>query len=552
MSGGEEELPHKNLGHRLLLSLVGLFAFVVGLQWAGGAYRADFTGHDDEAAHFVTGLMVRDYIAAGLPAAPRPFAENYYFHYPKVAIGHWPPFFYLVQGIWMLVLPPSRFTIMLLMTSITAVLAWLLYFELRREVHELIALACAAILVAFPLVQAYTGAVMAEMLVALLVLLASLRFARYLESGRARDAVWFGLLASLAILTKPVGVVLAAVPPVGVLLSRRFELLKRLSFWAPAAIVMGLCAPWYFVVDRAFHQSWTQWGGIGVFEDPWRLEARQWHSQVGKVLFCVAGLGFLTILFSGLRTRRIGPRWSVAAGVLAGFFAFRTWVGASHEVRTLLVAMPAFMMFAAKGMATAGQWFTRLRITPGLAAACVVVLVAVSFVAERFRLVRRSPQGFAEAAAAVTSRQELRHSVILVSSLLGGEGAFIAEVALREPRPGRIVLRATKVLASSGWSGEDYQLRFHSAKEVAAFLESVPVGVMIWDRAPGSDAMKHHDLLMEVLKGDPDRWQLLGSYPSRGPGPPRLDVYRHVGHEGRPRSVIRLDLRPRLGKILER
>lgn len=549
---GGEELPHKNLGHRLFLCFVGFFLLVVGLQWAGGAYRADFTGHDDEAAHFVTGLMVRDYLVQGLPAAPRSFAENYYFHYPKVAIGHWPPFFYLVQGIWMLVLPPSRFTIMLLMTSITAVLAWLLYLELRREISGVVAVSSAAIFVALPLVQMHTGTVMAEMPLALLVLLASIRFARYLESARTRDALWFGLLASLAILTKPVGLVLAAVPPVGALLSRRLELLKRLSFWAPAAIVIVLCAPWYFIVDRAFHESWTHWGGIGIFEDPWRLEVRQWHSQVGKVLFCVAGIGFLTSLFSGLRAGRIGPRWSVAAGVLAGFFAFRTWVGASHEVRTLLVAMPAFMMFAAKGMATVGQWFARLRITPGLAAACLVALVTVSFLAERFRLVRHSPQGFAEAAAAITSRQELRDSVILVSSLLGGEGAFIAAVALRERRPGRIVLRATKVLASTGWTGHSYQLRIQSPEEVAAFLESLPVGVVIWDRAPGPQAMKHHELLLEALHARPGRWQLLGSYPVHGPTPPRLEVYRQVGHEDRPRKAIRLDMRRRLGKILER
>ena len=51
----------------------------------------------------MTGLMVRDYIAAGFPDSPFRFAENYYLHYPKVAIGHWPPVFYSIQAAWMLI-----------------------------------------------------------------------------------------------------------------------------------------------------------------------------------------------------------------------------------------------------------------------------------------------------------------------------------------------------------------------------------------------------------------------------------------------------------------
>ncbi|MCS6951811.1 MAG: glycosyltransferase family 39 protein [Bryobacterales bacterium] len=548
---GGETLARENL-LRDLSVLAGFFLLVFGLQWAGGAYRADFTGHPDEAAHFVTGLMVRDYIAAGAPAAPRAYAENYYFHYPKVAIGHWPPFFYVVQAVWMLFLPPSRFTIILLMTSIAAASAWFLYSELRRRVPELTALFTGAVFVLLPLVQAHTGMVMAEMLVALLGLLASIRFTRYLERGRGRDALLFGLLAALAILTKPIGVVLAAVPPVGVLLSGRLDLLKRWSFWAPAAIVLGLCAPWYFIVDRAFHDSWVDWGGIGIYESPWRLEWNQWHAQVGKALLFAAGLGFLSLLVSLLRTGHAQPCWAVAAGLLGGFLAFRAFVGASHEARVLLVGMPAFLMFVANGMAAAGSWVARSVPRARVAAACIVALATSAFFVERFRLVRRSPEGFAEAAADLMSRKELRNSVILVSSLLLGEGALIAEVALRDERPGRIVLRATKVLASVGWNGEDYDVRLDSPDQVAALLESIPVGVVVWDRAPGLNAMQHHDFVVQALRRDPGRWEPIGFYPRPAAGSPRLEVYRQVGHEGRQRKPIRLDLRNRLGKILER
>lgn len=527
---------------------------VFALQWAGGAYRAEFMGHDDEAAHFVTGLMVRDYLASGVPAPPLEYAENYYFHYPKVAIGHWPPFFYVVQGLWMLAVPPSRFSVMLLMTLITAAVAWLLYYELRREVPEPVALAAAGVFVALPLVQAHTGAVMAEMLVALLVLAASSCFVRYAEAGTTRSAIGFGTLAALALLTKPIGLIVAAVPPVVVVLSRRLDLLKRAWFWAPAAIVIVSCAPWYLIVDRAFHKSWTAWGGIGVFESPWVLEARQWRAAVGKALIAAAAAGLLTgVLVPLLRRGKVSVRWAAAAGVLLGFLLFRTFVGASHELRSVLVALPAFMMMAAQGAGWAARMFPLrwggLRVGAAGMAALMVLLVAV----ERFRLVRRAPHGFAAAARELTGRPELANSVMLVSSLRGGEGAFIAEVALRERRPGHIVLRATKVLASSGWSGHSYELRFETPEEVADYLESIPVGVVVWDGAGGYAPMEHHELLREALRRDPARWQKLGSYPANGPpGLPRVEVYRQVGHEGRPRNRIRLHLERRLGKVLER
>ncbi len=62
------------------------FGVEVGLQWISGAYSSEFDD-PDEPAHYVTGLMIRDYVAARAPAPPLAYAENYYLHYPKVSFG---------------------------------------------------------------------------------------------------------------------------------------------------------------------------------------------------------------------------------------------------------------------------------------------------------------------------------------------------------------------------------------------------------------------------------------------------------------------------------
>src|SRR2546423_1423416 len=91
-----------------------LFAIAVGSQHLTGAYRGEFGSEPDEAAHFVTGLCVHDYVAAGFPGNPLGYAKKYYEHYPKVALGHWPPFFYVVQTAWTLPFGASRVSILLL------------------------------------------------------------------------------------------------------------------------------------------------------------------------------------------------------------------------------------------------------------------------------------------------------------------------------------------------------------------------------------------------------------------------------------------------------
>src|SRR4051794_21668726 len=92
--------PYSWKGH---FAWLGCFlAVTVYLQFLAGAYHGEFGSEPDEAAHYVTGLFIHDYVKAGFPKHARQFADDYYNHYPKVAIGHWGPTFYLMQTAWAL------------------------------------------------------------------------------------------------------------------------------------------------------------------------------------------------------------------------------------------------------------------------------------------------------------------------------------------------------------------------------------------------------------------------------------------------------------------
>jgi hypothetical protein len=79
----------------------------------GSEYDAVRTA--DEPAHVVSSLLVHDYLTQGLGQNPLNFARSYYAHFPKVAIGRWPPLFHGTEALWMLVFGRSK----------RAMLAWL-------------------------------------------------------------------------------------------------------------------------------------------------------------------------------------------------------------------------------------------------------------------------------------------------------------------------------------------------------------------------------------------------------------------------------------------
>ena len=96
--------------------------------------------------------------------------------------------------------------------------------------------------------------------------------------------------------------------------------------------------------------------------------------------------------------------------------------------------------------------------------------------------------------------------VVLVSSDATGEGMFIADVALGEERPGHVVKRASKSLASSTWSGSGYTAAFQTADEVYAYLTSGKIRyLMVDDAVPDDKRRAHHDQIQRAIEQHRDR-----------------------------------------------
>jgi hypothetical protein len=85
---------------------------------------------------------------------------------------------------------------------------------------------------------------------------------------------------------------------------------------------------------------------------------------------------------------------------------------------------------------------------------------------------------------------------------------FIADVALQESRPGHVIQRASKSLASSTWSGSGYTPAFTTDDDVFRFLTDGGIRYLIVDDSP-DHRREHHDQVRRVIAQHPDHFAMI-------------------------------------------
>src|SRR6185369_1801524 len=186
-----------------------------------------------------------------------------------------------------------------------------LFHALRDEFGVVSAGLAAFILLGLPLFREYYAMVMAETLSAALMFAAMLAFGRFLDDERSSDAVWFGILAALAILTKGTGLALAVAGPLALAFTRKWHLLARPALWAAVAITAILAGPWTFY----FRHAGRDHGG-------WEEPSPSWHFTQQAIPYYAGKLGlalgfvFAILLLIGVfeKIRRPQLRRGVWAG----------------------------------------------------------------------------------------------------------------------------------------------------------------------------------------------------------------------------------------------
>jgi 4-amino-4-deoxy-L-arabinose transferase-like glycosyltransferase len=515
-----------------------LLGFVVVLQFLAGAYASGFGAYPDEPAHLVTSLMVRDFIASLHFQHPWQFAQQYYLHYPKVTIGHWPPLFYAALGTWFLIAGASRISALIFIALAAASTATIIYSTGKRLIGRWAGILAAVLFVASPLVQASSARVMTEHLATLGMLISTLWFARFARTGRIRDGLAFGTISAAAILTHGDAWALGLVPAVTVALTKRWYLLRRPGLWLAAVPVLVACVPWYVFTLHMQQGSW-----VGNVDSFWLQAIPAFSSSIRLalglpvVVFALIGVWRTIIRF---RPRaEVAPEWAALAGLAVATFTLHCMLPVGLDPRYMVSLLPSIVLFSTAGIAYIEDL---IGTRPWGAVGRIVLAVALiaAFGAESFAFpFRLRNGGYSRLVRAVEAQVANVPQVWLISSDATGEGCLVAAAAIQEARPGSYILLGKKILAGGDWLGRNTVDRFDTPAKLAVLLDQIPVTLIVIDDIP-TQSYPYQARLRKLVADDTDRWLLIGSYPQIKEGvdfPNSLHVYAR-------RPVASLTLKP--------
>jgi hypothetical protein len=553
-TAGPSKLVHRIAWIITALALLAVISF--HFRVARAELGSDLIGYD-QSRHYVTGVMTFDYVRHGLGSNPLKFAEAYFARFPKVSMGHWPPVYYAVQALWYFVAGPLPVSLRVLSALLAVAAAVVMLRRTSARYGPYLAALGAIVYLGLPAVQVYSWDTMAETLLALLVLLAALALAEFLENPSPRAAAWFVCWSVLAILTKgsawSLGLMLCCAP----LLAGRLRVYRSPWFWLSGAAIAILGAPFYLLVWR-LRLSYN----VNVVESLGKQAPVSGLGSLGPlpevvplivIAFGVLGLG--AALYSRF-VRRSGDRLHtetlvMAACVLAQIL-FLAGLPITYEGRFYFPAAAPLVLLFLAGIRRIQSWCGA--VSP--AVAILVPAAAIAAIVWSFGPADLCPQqGYRGACpaygyrAAMDSIPERRQGpVILVSSDHVGEGAMVAARLADDPARSSVVLDARRLL------GIDKPLKHQpepprmSVDEVLRFLNETPVNYLIVEKTGWGE--EDLSLLDQTLHDPRFAFALRSRFPVVWGGDPRIGtllIFENPRAGDRFPTSLRFKLSPNLG-----
>jgi hypothetical protein len=481
------------------------------------AYRAGFSGAD-EPAHFLNGVFVSSYLHSHAGANPMAYAVEYYLHYPKISIGHWPPAYYGLLGVLLLALPATpqaAFIINLLVSALpAAVLGWALAWLAERR----IALAGCAIYALTPLAIEGQAFFMLDQALTACCAAGAIAWIAYTRRPGWMSAAVFAALSAGAVLIKGNGWLIVLVPLFHMLLTRGWRLLVLPHLYV-AALAAGLViVPWYWLTSPIAADGFNYQAGLRY----------AWHALLANSQTLLRNLGYggvplaLFAIATEYRRRHVTPqRWSVvsiAISLILATLALQSLVPAAIDDRYLAPALPAYTALTVLG---AFHIYTALRerwtSTTGaaLVSAIGLALILPLLTPGIAHLAQRGPKVDMRAADLPTLPPSQASTVWIIDGSSGAEGAMIAELAVRDPALRHYAVRASKLLASSDFMGTRYALKYPNEQQVLDQLLRLGAQYVVMVRLDHAAPFPHSTQLSAALRLSASPFRCVATLPHR-------------------------------------
>jgi len=528
-----------------------LFLGVLLVQSWMGALQVERGLYSDDAAHFMNGLLIRDYLTHALGSDPMRFAEQYYLHYPKIAPLMWPPLFHVLFGFSLLAGFGAAPTALCLVGLGAAWTAYRLHFIVRELAGSALAFAAAALFVTTPLVMTMSSVVMLDVMIAALSIEAAYWLARFVASQSWRHAAAFGVFAAAACLTKGNGVAVVLIPLLLMAILGRFDLLRRPGLYIAAAIVLVVAVP-ILAISASFDAGIGDFGPVTGAEVLTRTIFYGEHlwKNVGVALLGLAIIGGAVVVARARRrpANAIPLAEALLALVAAAVLFHLLNPHQATAARYLTMAFAPIIAMAAAGVVE----LRSVSIGQNRLVATVMIALVVLVSAAGRQVTPLAPLGYRTVVAQLAAAHELAGQRVLVISDEIGEGAAVTEAAVFGLTPTPTIIRGSKFLAHGNWTGDDC-LVYDSSAALMKDLEDLHVAYVLLDRSAASRRLIYFGqvaTLTDAGLGRLERIKIDSTGSTSGPSRP-LELYRVTHSSPGAAKSLRIGLGYTLGRTLE-
>jgi 4-amino-4-deoxy-L-arabinose transferase-like glycosyltransferase len=444
-------------------TLFGLASLLIALLTGG--LSASLI-NPDEGGHYVNALFLGDWIRAGFPA-PMAFAQDYYAHFPRLSIGHWPPGWYMFEAPLFALFRPSPFGALLLSAFVAGLPSGAIVWAYHRMGRLPLGLGLAALYVLLPLVVDGGRYLLLDQPLALVVALAAIAWARASDKPGWGRMLVFAAFAAACPLVKGNGALIALVPAIDIALTGRWRLLKLPALWVAAPATLAVVAPWYWISFKISAGGFNYAPGLEYAGLAITANALAIYTNLGIGGLALAAVG-AAASFGALRPEETRiARLSIA--VVLATLLFQSIVPAALEPRYVTPLLPWLVILAGLGILTLWRAGRAQRIAGGALGALAIAPVLLGLWA-----LEAKP----DIGAPTLARTMVREGGLwLVDGRAGGEGALIAEAAWADNGERRVwISRASQWLSTSDFMGRNYVLTAPNPAATRAVLDRIGAG----------------------------------------------------------------------------
>ena len=453
------------------IALMGVLLLVGAVLLSRGISDGGFR-HGDSAAHAMDGVLIHDWIAAGVDSwlQPMAFAVDQYAHYPTLGIGrHYPPGFAVVEAAFFAMFGVSEVTARLCVVFFGLVSIAGAYTFVRLIADRTSATLAGVALLSMPATLRWGRQVMLEVPTLAVMIWTGVALVWYLQKPTARRLLPVAAGCLITILFKQTGLFLAPAFAITVLIAWRSGRVSR-GHAVAASLVAGVAvAAVWFSLDR--HGA-TLLRGDRTFEHWWSLASLSFYPratpyQVGPLIAVAALIGFALYV----RRNRLPAVFLIAW--MAGCYAMLS-IADYKNLRYVYVGLFPLAVFAGVGSGCVLRMIRR----PAVRFATASAMFAVCVLAGSTQSIDTRPD---YGKVVLAQRDNLVGRVVLFSGVRDGDFVF----AVRRHLPWRsvAVVRGSKLLYTcNGRPNIDFQSNVASREALADVMKRFAFRTVVVER----------------------------------------------------------------------